>query len=122
MSVSTIIDESTRSVSTYPQARPVINGLKERLEQRDQQVAEALINGGVALGARREQVEALLVQAGLVEPTPEPEPEPEPEPVAEQAEDAGFNVSKGRKSQRIAMLEQQVVGLTEFARRHGFTG
>lgn len=104
MTVSTIVDTATRSaVSQYPsQAGPVVARLKSDLDAHLAEVAEKIVEAGVNLGARREQVESLLVDAGLVEPTPEPEPEA---PVAEE--------------DRLGKIESTLARLVAFAERHG---
>lgn len=106
MTVSTIVDQHTSTVvNSYPsQARPVVEALKGALVAREEQIIEALIEGGVSLGARREQVEGLLVSAGLVEPAPEPEPvASEPTPL------------EGNIEERLTKIESSVAALVRLA-------
>jgi hypothetical protein len=57
-------------VRQYPNyVDPVVRAF----EDRDADICESLRQQGVALGAREEDIEQVLVQAGLVEPAPEPE-------------------------------------------------
>lgn len=106
MTVSQIVDQHTSTaVRSYPrEAGPVVAALKDALAAREQQIVEALISGGVSLGARREQVESLLVTAGLVEPTPEPEPvASEPTPL------------EGSIEERVTRIETSVAALVRLA-------
>lgn len=104
MTVSSIVDNATQSVTArYPrESAPIVAQLKADLDAHVVEVAEKIVEAGVNLGARREQVESLLVEAGLVEPTPEPEPEA---PVAEE--------------DRLGKIESTLARLVAFAERHG---
>ena len=112
MTVSSIVDNATSSVvSRYPrEAGPIVAQLKADLEARDEALVESLVSGGVALGARREQVEGLLTDAGLLAT---PEPEPTPEPTGEGSDD--LSVIKAS----LASLSETVQSLVDFAKRHG---
>jgi len=89
-------------------ARPVIDALTER----DAEIAERLLDEGVEMGARQDQVRALLIEVGLM-----------PAPVLEAVSSNGHGESTD--DEVMAMLRgirSDLDSLKSFARRNGYSG
>jgi hypothetical protein len=98
----------TAGLSTYQrQAQPVIQALVER----EQAIAERLLDYATDNGASTDEVAAMLADLGM---SLKPE-EPETEEVAEPAE-------QGDVATALANIQRTLEGLTQFARANGYRG
>lgn len=84
---NTVESLATAVPSTH---RHIVESVITALEEREQGALDVIQQKGVALGATTEQIEAILIEAGLVEPTPEPEPVVNAEPQDVQAQIASL--------------------------------
>lgn len=96
------------SYSTY------VNDVVNALEQREERAIEVLVSGGVQMGAREEQINGLLIDAGLREV-----PEPEPEPVA--AEPQSVEAMIASLAEKVDSLVERLDSASRQASRHGIT-
>lgn len=103
MSINTVVETSLRESGRgayISYAAPVVSALTER----EQEIAENLIQFAVSKGLSQEEAKAAVEQAGLTLPV-----EPEPEPVAVEAS-------------TLSSLQRSIESLTRFARQHGYRG
>lgn len=109
-SIRNTITETLRSngLSSYARsAEPVIAAL----EEREQGALDVIQQKGVALGATVEQIESILIEAGLVEPTPEPE--------VTNAEPQTLEAMIASLTETVQGLVQRLDSASQQASRHG---
>lgn len=92
-----------RSYGTY------IDRVVTALEEREERAIESLISGGVNLGASENQIEGLLIDAGL---RTAPEPEVPAEPQSVEAQIASL-------TEQVRVLTETVSNALTSARRQG---
>jgi hypothetical protein len=101
------VEDFLAAVSSEPVA--------EQAEGFDREHAvNVLRNYAASKGANSDEVEGVLVEAGLVDPEPEPEPE------AEVASEGGLADIARRIEASVNALTAKVESLTTFARRNGY--